>query len=215
MNRNNWKGMLMSERFTRRTQIVFGLAATILLSSLSVAAIAGSGNHSRSRFPDSASCKTPSLPGTIVKVVLVDMGGPMMGQGYGMMSGWGSSRMSGGGSARMSGGAMRLRTDHATVAYGTVSFVSANFGHRIHEMVILPLADSQVVGTRPIGGDGKIDEAGSLGESSKACGEGAGEGITPGASGWVTATLAPGRYELVCNLPGHYAAGMYSELTVS
>jgi uncharacterized cupredoxin-like copper-binding protein len=115
----------------------------------------------------------------------------------------------------MSGGVMRLRVDHTTVTHGTVSFVSANFGHRIHEMVILPLADSQVVGTRPISGDGKIDEAGSLGESSKACGEGAGEGITPGASGWVTATLAPGRYELVCNLPGHYAAGMYSELTVS
>jgi uncharacterized cupredoxin-like copper-binding protein len=207
MNRNNWKGMLMSERFTRRTQIVFGLAATILLSSLSVAAIAGSGNHSRSRFPDSASCKTPSLPGTMVKVVLVDRGGPMMGQGYGMMSGWGS--------ARMSGGVMRLRVDHTTVTHGMVSFVSANFGHRIHEMVILPLTDSQVVGTRPISVDGKIYEAGSLGESSKACGEGAGEGIAPGASGWVTVTLAPGRYELVCNLPGHYAAGMYSELTVS
>jgi uncharacterized cupredoxin-like copper-binding protein len=207
MNRNNWKGMLMSERFTRRTQIVFGLAATILLSSLSVAAIAGSGNHSRSRFPDSASCKTANLPGTVVKVVLTDMGGPMMGQGNAMMFG--------GRNGMISGGAMRLRTDHATVADGTVSFVSANFGHRIHEMVILPLTDSQVVGTRPIGGDGKIDEAGSLGESSKACGEGVGEGITPGTAGWVTATLAPGRYELVCNLPGHYAAGMYSELTVS
>jgi hypothetical protein len=24
-----------------------------------------------------------------------------------------------------------------------------------------------------------------------------------------------GRYELVCNLPGHYAAGMYAEITVS
>jgi uncharacterized cupredoxin-like copper-binding protein len=27
-------------------------------------------------------------------------------------------------------------------------------------------------------------------------------------------TLPPGRYELVCNLPGHYAAGMYSQLSV-
>jgi uncharacterized cupredoxin-like copper-binding protein len=36
----------------------------------------------------------------------------------------------------------------------------------------------------------------------------------PGASGWVTVTLPPGRYELVCNLPGHYAAGMYTQLTV-
>lgn len=31
---------------------------------------------------------------------------------------------------------------------------------------------------------------------------------------WTTVTLAPGRYELVCSLPGHYGAGMYSELDV-
>jgi uncharacterized cupredoxin-like copper-binding protein len=31
----------------------------------------------------------------------------------------------------------------------------------------------------------------------------------------VTITLAPGRYELICNLPGHYAAGDYTELTVT
>ncbi len=40
-----------------------------------------------------------------------------------------------------------------------------------------------------------------------------GDGIAVGAAGWVT--LEPGRYELVCNLPGHYAAGMYNELDVS
>lgn len=39
-------------------------------------------------------------------------------------------------------------------------------------MVVLPLADSQTVGTRPIAGDAKIDEAGSLGEGSKTGGEG-------------------------------------------
>jgi uncharacterized cupredoxin-like copper-binding protein len=31
----------------------------------------------------------------------------------------------------------------------------------------------------------------------------------------VTLTLGPGSYELVCNLPGHYAAGMHAELDVS
>ena len=46
------------------------------------------------------------------------------------------------------------------------------------------------------------------------CGAGSGEGVAPGASSWVTLTLAPGRYELVCNFPGHYAAGMYTQLTV-
>ncbi len=29
---------------------------------------------------------------------------------------------------------------------------------------------------------------------------------------WTTLTLAPERYELICNLPNHYADGMYQEL---
>jgi len=28
-------------------------------------------------------------------------------------------------------------------------------------------------------------------------------------------TLPPGRYELICNLPNHYADGMYQELVVT
>ena len=46
------------------------------------------------------------------------------------------------------------------------------------------------------------------GASANTCGAGAGDGIEPGAMSWVTLHLAPGRYELVCNLPGHYEAGM-------
>ena len=34
-------------------------------------------------------------------------------------------------------------------------------------------------------------------------------------SGDFAATLAPGRYALICNQPGHYAAGMLAELTVT
>lgn len=37
----------------------------------------------------------------------------------------------------------------------------------------------------------------------------------PRTAGWTTLDLPAGRYELICNLPGHYAAGMYTELTVS
>ena len=29
-----------------------------------------------------------------------------------------------------------------------------------------------------------------------------------------TVTLTPGRYELLCNIAGHYGAGMYTELDV-
>jgi uncharacterized cupredoxin-like copper-binding protein len=38
--------------------------------------------------------------------------------------------------------------------------------------------------------------------------------IRPGATKTVTITLAKGRYALICNLPGHFAAGMNAGLTV-
>ncbi|MET4095073.1 sulfocyanin-like copper-binding protein [Arthrobacter sp. UYCu712] len=152
----------------------------------------GTGSLSRAR------CVAPNLPGPVVSVSLTNMGGPMMRRPNGMM-----------------GGAMRMTPDRSAVAHGTVSFLVTNGGTISHELVVLPLPEGQIPGTRPIGGDAKIDEAGSLGEASNTCAEGTGQGILPGASGWATVTLPPGRHELVCNLPGHYAAGMYAQLTVT
>ena len=158
---------------------------------------AGPGGHGFLSGPPRAA---PKLPGTVVNVSLTNMGGSMMGgQGNGMMG----------------GGAMGLSADHATVPHGTVSFLVTNDGGIDHEMVVLPLAGSRTAGARSVGGDGKVDEAGSLGEASKTGGAGAGDGIAPGTSGWVTVTLAPGQYELVCNLPRHYRAGMYTQLNVT
>jgi uncharacterized cupredoxin-like copper-binding protein len=184
-----------------RVWIILGVLSTLILAGLSFVAVVVAGGGFIAAGPNSLSgaCSAPSLSGTTVDVTLRNMGGPMMG----------------GNNGSMSGGAMRLQADHATVQHGTVSFLATNEGSVTHELVILPLPDSQIVGTRLTGGDGKIDEAGSLGEVSKTCGEGVGEGILPGASGWVSVKLAPGRYELVCNLPGHYAAGMYTQLTVN
>jgi uncharacterized cupredoxin-like copper-binding protein len=34
-------------------------------------------------------------------------------------------------------------------------------------------------------------------------------------TGWVTLQLAPGRYELVCNIKNHYHDGMFTELDVA
>jgi len=157
----------------------------------------GSGS-SGSGYRTNSAQEAPDLPGTVVRVSLTSMGAPMMG-----------------GRTAMHGGVMRLSTDRTTVAHGTVSFLVTNNGRSDHELVVLPLADGQTVGNRTIGDDNKIDEAASLGEASNTNGAGTGEGIQPGASGWVTLTLDPGHYELVCNLAGHYAAGMYAELTVT
>ena len=41
------------------------------------------------------------------------------------------------------------------------------------------------------------------------------EDIVPGATGTLTVELEPGTYLVVCNLPGHYAAGMSAFLTVT
>ena len=119
------------------------------------------------------------------------------------------------GTGMMHSGAMGLSADPATVPHGTVTFRVTNAGTVNHELVILPLAASQVVGVRPLDPDATIDETGSLGEASNSGGEGPGDGILPGASSRVTVTLAPGQYELVCNLMGHYVSGMYSKLTVT
>ena len=101
------------------------------------------------------------------------------------------------------------------VPAGTVSFRVANTGSLVHELVVLPLPAGQSVGSRAVGTDGRVDETGSVVEASNSCGPGAGDGINPGTISWVTVNPAPGTYELVCNLPGHYAAGMYTKLTVS
>lgn len=111
-------------------------------------------------------------------------------------------------------GMMRLTTDVSSVPSGAVSFIATNLGSVNHELVILPLPGSQIVGTRPLRDDSTIDETASVGEASNTCGSDSGDGIAPSGSSWTTVTLAAGRYELVCNLPGHYDAGMYTQLTL-
>lgn len=180
-------------------------AVVVLLagaSTLVIAAARGGFDTGRGRFRSApTSCTVPNLSGAVVDVTLTNMGGPMMG-----------GPMLGGGAVR--GGMMRLSTSTSSATSGTVSFVATNVGSVNHELLVLPLPEGQIVGTRAIRDDGTVDELGSLGEASNTCGAGTGDGIAPGTSSWVTLTLAPGRYELVCNLPGHYAAGMYAQITV-
>ena len=193
----------------RRPLLVGALAAAViaLIASGAVAVGAlrggvGPGAHGflSGSFLSGSQRTAPKLPGTVVNVSLTNMGGQMMG---------------GQGTTMMGRGGMGLIADHASVPHGTVSFFVTNDGSIDHEMMVLPLADSQTAGTRPMGGDGRVDEAGSLGHASKTDGEGAGEGIVAGDSGWMTVTLAPGNYELACNLAGHYAAGMFTQITVT
>jgi uncharacterized cupredoxin-like copper-binding protein len=189
---------------TRRGYLLAGLAAVALAVVLLVGIVAATGMFGRGVTagpPGGAvagSCQVPAaLPGQRVNVVLADMGG-MRGSPGGWM-----------------GGRMMLGAAPHTVRAGAVSFVAVNHGVRTHELLVLPLSAGRPVGARPVGPDNTVEETGSLGEASRGCGAGHGDGIAPGQAGWVTLSLAPGRYELLCNLPGHYAAGMFTDLDVA
>jgi uncharacterized cupredoxin-like copper-binding protein len=144
-------------------------------------------------------CSAPgSLPGRIVNVTLADMG---------------MTRMMGG--TAPLGAHMMLQVSQTTIPAGQITVVASNLGWRTHELVILALAGGAAAGQRVPGSDGEVAETGSLGEASHSCGSGTGIGITSGSVSWTTVTLAPGRYELICNLPNHYADGMYQELVVT
>lgn len=183
-----------------RSWVFVGTAVVLLAAASTAGVAAASGAFRDSSAAPSGQCSAPALAGSVVDVGLMNMmNGGMSGSG----GGW------------MNSGSMRLVTSSSRATAGTVSFRVANVGTLVHELVVLPLPASQVVGDRVAASDGKVDETGSVGEASNSCASGPGTGLAPGSIGWVTLQLSPGNYELICNLPGHYADGMYAELTVS
>ena len=106
------------------------------------------------------------------------------------------------------GGAMSLKLDPATVKAGPAVFSIANKSlTEEHEMIVVRL--KSVDQTIPmIKGKDRVDEdkLDSLGEV---------EDLKPGASGELKADLKPGTYLLLCNIKGHYQAGMGSKLVVT
>ena len=182
----------------RRRGLVAVFAVGWLAVAVAAAGIVYAAQNALGHSPrglGATSCSAPSLPGQVVDVTLSDMN---MMQG-GMMAGYGTGR---------------VLVDPSHVHTGTVSVRVANIGVLMHELVILPLTSGSV-GERIVGADGRVSESGSLGEASATCAAGAGEGIASHAMGWVTLHLPVGRYELICNIPGHYEAGMHAELDVS
>ncbi len=181
------------------TLILAGCASTGQSSAGSTTDQSGSGGMMGSRDQgyhySTATCSAPAtLPGSNVRVVLADMAMTSMMSGDAPM-----------------GARMTLAATPSAVHAGAVSLVGQNLGWRVHELVVLPLAAGVTAGHRVPGADGKVDEAGSLGEVSASCTAGSGHGITAGAVGWTTLALPPGRYEVVCNLKNHYADGMHQE----
>jgi uncharacterized cupredoxin-like copper-binding protein len=171
------------------------LGAVGLLTLVTITALAAAqGDLGSGQRLAIANCGPTSAPGTVVHVTLGDRGGAMMGGGNAMM--------------------VSLDAAPNSVSAGTVTFEATNVGALNHEFLILP-APSDGVGTRAVGSDGKIDESASLGEASTSCGNGPGQGISPGTTSWVTIHLTPGNYELLCDVPWHYANGMFASFRVN
>lgn len=99
-----------------------------------------------------------------------------------------------------------VSVDADTVAAGQVTFEITNAGTIGHEFLVVKtdIADGEI----PVDGDHFPEDA---------------EGITVideigefpvGETQSLVLTLEPGAYQLVCNLPAHYAAGMHTSFIV-
>ena len=91
---------------------------------------------------------------------------------------------------------------------GDVKFTMENQGTIPHEFIIVKTEFAP--GKIPLGPDNRFDEEGEglsvPGEISE---------WNPKTTGTVTLKLDAGNYQLLCNIAGHYANGMYTQLTVT
>jgi uncharacterized cupredoxin-like copper-binding protein len=87
------------------------------------------------------------------------------------------------------------------ISTGTVTFEVKNEGTLVHEMVVIKTDK----GAANLGTDGEADESGAVDEVAD---------LPVGESKTLELDLEAGKYALVCNISGHYAAGMYADFTV-
>lgn len=177
----------MSDTSRRREYVLATVAVVVVVFVLSVVTVASIQHTSQS----GTRCAPTSTKGTVVDVSLDDHGPMMMAAPMGM----------------------RLNASPDQVAAGDVTFVAHNVGSLVHELVVMPESDAGI-GGRTVNDEGQVDETTSLGEASQSCGAGAGSGIEPGTTGWVTLHLSAGTYELLCDVPWHYGQGMFESFLV-
>ena len=103
---------------------------------------------------------------------------------------------------------MGIKLDRSSAPAGVVTFKVTNVSKdTIHELIVMYMNDPR----KPlpyIDKENWVDEdkAGDKGEVSE---------LDPGQSGTLSVPLRVGKYLLICNVPGHYAAGMWAEFEVT
>lgn len=157
---------------------------------------------------------------TVVKVALLDAsavestaGGPASGMmapgtgfsGMGLMAP-GVMARSGFGPGMM--GLMSVRIDQNAIKAGPVTFEVTNWSRGIvHEMKVVPVDNANAPLPYDFGRQIVPEEQIKV--------LGGSDALEPNGSQTIEIALKPGVYLLMCNLPGHYAAGMVTALTVS
>jgi len=136
---------------------------------------------------------------TVVKVELWDKGADA-----GMVKGLSYATPS----MDMSKATMGMKLSRKSAPAGVVTFQVTNGSKdTVHEMIVMYRQDP----TKPlpyIDAENRVDEdkAGDKGEVSE---------LDPGKSGTLTVPLKPGKYVLICNVPGHFDSGMWAEFDVT
>ncbi len=90
-----------------------------------------------------------------------------------------------------------------SVRAGTVRLVIRNSGKQRHDLVVIRVRQAKAM--LPMKGAVAV-ERGRIGKT---------QALAPGRSQTLQLRLAKGTYALICNLPGHYMAGMAASLRVS
>lgn len=91
-----------------------------------------------------------------------------------------------------------IATDHASVPAGHIVFSIHNGGSGVHELAVVR-ADAAADQLPYDSGSARATVTDIVAER---------EAIVAGATKRLSVDLGPGRYVLICNVPGHYAAGM-------
>ncbi len=117
----------------------------------------------------------------------------------------GSEKASHGREIRVTERDFKIRVTHKTVRAGAVTLAVDNRGPAAHELIVVKTRGSRL----PLRHDGMTVDEDALEHAIP----GALEPEQPGPHR-LKLRLTPGRYELICNMAGHYFGGMRTQLTV-
>ncbi len=107
-------------------------------------------------------------------------------------------------------GEFYFEPQNATAEAGQTTIEAPNKGSVEHELVLFKTSKNPA--NLPTEGNGDVDEE-KLGKEAEEIGEIA--DVEAGETKSEEFDLTPGKYVMFCNLPGHYAQGMYGRVTVA